>query len=111
MSHPILAGLPAEAARREIVEGKQRLEDLADAQVTLFAYPNGRPGRDYLAATVELVREAGFEGAVSTSGGAARSGSDPYQIPRFTPWDQNSLAFTARIWSNIVRATPVYANT
>jgi len=109
VSHPILARLPADAARREIIEGKRRLEDLAGSRVALFAYPNGRPNRDYSAATVELVREAGFEGAASTSSGAARIGSDPYQIPRFTPWDQGSLAFAARMWSNMARATPEYA--
>ena len=110
VSHPILARLPSEAARREIVDGKRFLEDLCGARVTLFAYPNGRPNSDYVASTVALVRGAGFEGAVSTSGGAARTGSDPYQIPRFTPWDQNTLAFAARMWSNMVRTTPVYAH-
>jgi peptidoglycan/xylan/chitin deacetylase (PgdA/CDA1 family) len=110
VSHPILARLPTEAARREIAEGKRRIEDLAGSRVTLFAYPNGRPNSDYVAATVELVKAAGFEGAASTSSGAARIGSDPYQIPRFTPWDQNPLAFAARMWSNIVRAAPVYAH-
>ena len=110
VNHPILAALPCEDARRDIVEGKRRIEDIAGSRVTLFAYPNGRPNHDYVAATVELVREAGFEGAVSTSTGAARVGSDPFQVPRFTPWDQNFLAFAARMWSNMVRTTPVYVS-
>lgn len=109
VSHPILARLPAETARREIVEGKRRVEELAGARIKLFAYPNGRPNRDYVAATVELVKAAGFDGAASTSSGAARVGSDPFQIPRFTPWDRSSLPFAARMWSNLSRATPTYA--
>jgi peptidoglycan/xylan/chitin deacetylase (PgdA/CDA1 family) len=109
VNHPILSRLPADSARREIVDGKRRVEDLAGSRVTLFAYPNGRPGRDYVAATVELVKTAGFDGAASTSGGAAYVGSDPFQVPRFTPWDRNSLGFAARMWSNLARSRPVYA--
>lgn len=109
VSHPILARLPAENARREIVEGKRRVEELAGGRVRLFAYPNGRPNRDYVAATVELVKAAGFDGAASTSGGAARVGSDPFQIPRFTPWDRSSVPFVARMWSNLARTDPSYA--
>ncbi len=109
VSHPILACLPAETVRREIVECKRRVEELAGARVGLFAYPNGRPNRDYVAATVELVKAAGFDAAASTSSGAARVGSDPFQIPRFTPWDRSSVAFAARMWSNLAHATPVYA--
>jgi hypothetical protein len=59
--------------------------------------------------TVELVKAAGFEGAVSTSNGAARIGSDPYQIPRFTPWDMRMPAFAVRMWSNLAHAKPDYA--
>src|SRR5262249_53288253 len=48
-SHPILAGLEADEARREIKVGKERVEELAGSRVTLFAYPNGFPDRDYSA--------------------------------------------------------------
>ena len=44
----------------------------------LFAYPNGRPKKDYAKASVALVRELGFDGAVSTSLGAAHISSDPF---------------------------------
>lgn len=109
VEHPILARLGADAARREIVDGHRRVQELADGPVRLFAYPNGRPERDYTAETVRLVREAGFAGAVSTSPGAARVGSDPYQIPRFTPWETGALRFAARMWSNACRVAPSYS--
>ena len=35
--------------------------------MTLFAYPNGRPNDDYHAEHVRMVKEAGFDAAVSTS--------------------------------------------
>lgn len=108
-SHLMLASASASEARREIVAGRKKLEELSGRRVDLFAYPNGRPKRDFVAATAELVREAGFDGAVTTSRGAARVGSDPYQIPRFTPWDVGGFKFGARIWSNLLFSEPEYA--
>lgn len=109
VSHPILAQLAPGQAREEIVRGRSRLEELSGARVGLFAYPNGRPERDYVRASADLVRELGFEGAVSTSKGAARVGSDVYQIPRFTPWDLRPLRFATQMASNLCRELPRYA--
>jgi peptidoglycan/xylan/chitin deacetylase (PgdA/CDA1 family) len=107
VSHPILAQVDAATARREITQGRKRLEELAGARIGLFAYPNGRPERDYTAAATALVRELGFDGAVTTSSGAARIGSDPFQIPRFTPWDLRPLRFAAQLFLNLSRARPM----
>ena len=101
VSHPILAQLDEPAARAEIEEGKQALERLIGAEVGLFAYPHGRPGADYSAATVALVREAGFDAAVSTAWGAADAANDPFQLPRFTPWDRSRWRFGARLAGNL----------
>jgi peptidoglycan/xylan/chitin deacetylase (PgdA/CDA1 family) len=106
VNHPILAGLAADVARQEIALGRRHVEALAERRVTLFAYPNGTPGRDYTPESVRLVREAGFDAAVSASTGAARPGWDLYQIPRFTPWDRRPLRFVARMWNNAVRVEP-----
>jgi peptidoglycan/xylan/chitin deacetylase (PgdA/CDA1 family) len=109
VSHPILAQVDLAIARNEIARGRARLEELANSRVGLFAYPNGKPQRDYVKASCELVRDLGFDGAVSTSKGAAVAGSDPYQIPRFTPWDVEPLRFAGRLLSNISFSTPEYA--
>ena len=101
VSHPILAQLDEPAARTEIEEGKQSLERLIGAQVSLFAYPHGLPDADYSAATVALVREAGFDAAVSTAWGAADAANDPFQLPRFTPWDRSRWRFGARLAGNL----------
>jgi peptidoglycan/xylan/chitin deacetylase (PgdA/CDA1 family) len=97
--HPILAALDQVDARDEIVRGKQALESLLGAPVPLFAYPNGRPGTDYLARHVTLVRQAGFEGAVSTSAGSGLA--DLWQLPRFTPWDRRQWRFNLRLARNL----------
>ena len=106
VTHPILACLPESEAQREIALGRRQVTEIAGRVVDIFAYPNGAPGRDYTVETVRLVREAGFTGAVSSSPGAARPGSDPLQVPRFTPWDRGKLRFAARMWNNAVRVEP-----
>jgi peptidoglycan/xylan/chitin deacetylase (PgdA/CDA1 family) len=100
-NHPILASLPIEQARDEIVVGKQRLEEIVQAPVTTFAYPNGRPGQDYQAEHVELAKALGFVTAVSTSWGAASTHTDTFQLPRFTPWDRQRWAFALRMARNL----------
>jgi len=97
VSHPILAEIALEQARDEIARGRKRLEEITGAPITLFAYPNGKPQRDYRREHAELVRELGFDAAVTTAGGAARYGDDPYQIPRFTPWDRADWRFGLRL--------------
>jgi peptidoglycan/xylan/chitin deacetylase (PgdA/CDA1 family) len=101
VDHPILARLSAAEARQQIGDGKAALEQLIGAPVKLFAYPNGKPGRDYLAEHVAIVKELGFTAAVSTSWGAARAGTDLFQLPRFTPWDRARLPFTLRLLKNL----------
>jgi peptidoglycan/xylan/chitin deacetylase (PgdA/CDA1 family) len=109
VTHPILAQIDLEAARSEIDRGRRRVEELAGGVVRLFAYPNGKPQRDYVKSSAQLVRELGFEGAVSTSRGAAHAGSDPYEIPRFTPWSKTPSRFAAQLLANMTGA-PSYAH-
>lgn len=101
-SHPILASLSETEARDEIAHSKRTLEQMLGAPVGLFAYPNGRPGTDYLPQChPAMVRELGFQAAVSTHWGAARAGSDVFQLPRFTPWDRSRLRYGARMLRNL----------
>lgn len=99
--HPILARLEPQVARQEIEAGKQQLEQLLQVPVSLFAYPNGRPDEDYRAEHAQMVRAAGFEAAVSTAWGSARRDSDPFQLPRFTPWDRQGWSFGLRMGRNL----------
>lgn len=101
VSHPILARLTDEQARQEIEGSKHFLEQLLGERVGLFAYPNGKPGEDYTAQSVALVRSLGFDAAVSTQWGASGMGDDLFQIRRFTPWDKTRLRFGARLLANL----------
>jgi peptidoglycan/xylan/chitin deacetylase (PgdA/CDA1 family) len=101
VNHPIVARLDRAAARAEIADGKAALEQIVGDRVKLFAYPNGKPGQDYLAEHVAIVKDLGFEAAVCTAWGAAARGSDLFQLPRFTPWDRGELRFTLRMMRNL----------
>jgi len=101
VSHPILARLPDEQVRHEIQASKDFLEQLLAERVSLFAYPNGKPGDDYTPHSVDLVRRLDFDAAVSTRWGASGVGDDLFQIRRFTPWDATRLRFGARMLVNL----------
>ena len=106
IGHPILANIADDRARHEILESKSRLESiLANGTVDLFAYPNGLPGKDYSRVHVEMLRAAGYKGAVSTALGSAREGDDLYQLPRVTPWHTNSTRFCGQMLRNLFRTS------
>ena len=97
VNHPILAMIDIKTAEREIRESKDALEDLIREPITLFAYPNGRPGQDYRSEHAELTKKIGFSSSVATTYGVANKGSDLFNMPRFTPWDKKRTSFGTRI--------------
>lgn len=101
VAHTILTTLDDTRAQDEITQGKSKLESIIGKSVTSFAYPNGKPGRDYLERHVSFVKQAGFERAVSTAPGVGTSKSDVFQLPRFTPWGSSSVKWSAQLLRNI----------
>lgn len=97
VTHPILTKIDDTRARSEINDSRDQLVAILREPIRLFAYPNGRPGRDFVANHVHMVAEAGFESALSTAPLTARPGMDPYELPRFTPWDKTEWRFTTRL--------------
>lgn len=97
VTHPILTRLGEKEAHAEILASKFRLQEIVGSPVTCFAYPNGRPGQDYDARHVEMVKSCGYSCAVSTAWGACRADSDRFQLPRIAPWDQTPARFAARM--------------
>ena len=96
-----IAVLPDYAARVEIEQGRDDLRSLLGVAPRLFAYPNGKKGRDYLDAHVRQVAAAGFEFAFTTDPGAADSTRSRFELPRFTPWDNRKMAFQVRALANL----------
>ncbi len=100
VTHPILARIGPALAETEIRAGRAMLEAVVGRPITLFAYPNGRPGADYGPEHVAMVRDLGFAAALSTHRGTAGAATDPFQLPRFTPWGGTFARFVAGLARN-----------
>ena len=78
LDHENLAGLPPEQQRRQIVDSKVQIEQELGHPIYHFAYPYGA----YNDTTIELVKEAGYNSAVSTLPGDYQSPSFQYTLRR-----------------------------
>lgn len=93
VSHPILLALPSQEARNEIQDGKSAIEEKIQRELKMFAYPNGKYGDDFSREHMQMVADAGFDGAVATDWGTLDQATDRFAIPRFTPWQRNLSRF------------------
>jgi len=110
--HPILTETTPAQARAEIGGSKEELEALIGARVRSFAYPNGRPNRDYGPEHVDLVRSLGYDLAVTTSMGVSTRHADVFQLPRFTPWGMSFGRIAFQLARNMrTSPTPLRART
>jgi peptidoglycan/xylan/chitin deacetylase (PgdA/CDA1 family) len=97
VTHPILTSLDDESARVEIRAGKEQLEEIIGKPVRLFAYPNGKAGKDFDQRHMQMVREAGFEAAFTTAVGPVTRTHDRFELPRSRPWDGTPFLFGLRL--------------
>lgn len=97
VTHPILTNLDDQQARQEMIQCKQTLEAITGKTVDLFAYPNGKVGRDYDQRHVSIAKEAGYRAAFVTAIDSVSKDTDPFQIPRGCPWDKSPLLFQLRL--------------
>ena len=94
VSHHVLSGLEEAAQREEVTRGRESLVERRGVGCESFAYPFGRSW-DFNEASVQAVRDAGFECAVHTHAGVATRGSDPYRLSRWMIDDQVQLHLIA----------------
>ena len=106
VNHPILTRIDDRQARNEMAESKAHLEAILKEKILLFAYPNGRPDRDYATRHAQMVKEIGFKMAVSTASGVASPTSDLFQLPRYAPWDKLRSRLQLHLLQNIWRPAP-----
>jgi len=81
--HGILSSMQPEEQREEILQNKDYLERVISKKIKAFAYPNGEPGKDYTSATVEILRDKGFDMAFTTRYDYARVSDYFLELPRF----------------------------
>lgn len=96
VSHPILSRVAPEAAWREIHGSKTVIERSLGARVRAFAYPNGGPD-DYDGTTVDLVRRAGFDCAVTTRRGLNASSTSGFELRRGGPSEQHLPSYALKL--------------
>ena len=80
-SHCRMRNLTPEALRRETQGAKQRLEEVLEYEVNLFAYPYGQLD-DFDLHAQEAVRSAGFVAACSTHFGRASRQNERFRLRR-----------------------------
>jgi peptidoglycan/xylan/chitin deacetylase (PgdA/CDA1 family) len=81
MTHPDMARLTDEEARRELVDSKKLLETKLGRPVRFFAYPFGEP-ENFRSEQLALVTEAGYEGCVAAHHGFIYRGHPQPILPR-----------------------------
>ena len=99
VNHVNLSKLRAMAEiRREVILDKQKLESIAHSSIKYFAYPFGEyhnPNTNL----VSLLKEVGYEGAVTLIPGFNRNGVNPYRLFReLTGVPMSSPVFKARVF-------------
>jgi peptidoglycan/xylan/chitin deacetylase (PgdA/CDA1 family) len=93
VSHPMLAGLPAEAQAEEIRVSRVALEAMIGRDVTTLAYPHG----DCSDVTIAAARRAGMSLACTTVPRPVDRSTAPLGVPRFKVRDWTGEEFGRRL--------------
>ena len=105
ITHPILSKLSNHDAYKEIQGNKKDLENIINEPIHAFAYPNGKPETDFTKETIHIIKKSGYRNAVTTVPEITTIASNPFQLPRYTPWDKNPYKFAVRLWMKMMLAT------
>ena len=96
-THPRLSGLSDEQSRGELQVSRAALSHMTGTKIRHFACPWGSPNDDYLTdRDPELAAQVGYSTFFTTTRGPARSGDNPYQLPRDVvepAWSCNQLRY------------------
>jgi peptidoglycan/xylan/chitin deacetylase (PgdA/CDA1 family) len=93
VTHPLLAGMSQADQTAEITGSRQKLETILASPVDTFSYPYGNLSSD----TVEIVKGAGFEIALTTDGKAVDMKANPLRLGRFGVGDWDGDRFKLRL--------------
>ena len=85
--HPILPKCSSAAAKNEIENSKQLLENDFDIAVNTISYPNG----DYSDRDIEFSKKAGYECGITVDYGFNTKNTDPFRLKRISLNDSENL--------------------
>ena len=83
-SHPNLASLDLRAVEAELTASKGVLEDGLGQEISLMAYPFGKPRVHFTRETEDVVAQCGYKAAATAVFRAVRFTDSPYAIPRIS---------------------------
>jgi peptidoglycan/xylan/chitin deacetylase (PgdA/CDA1 family) len=78
VNHPKLTQISLEEAKKEILDSKRIIEEKLNKKCKFFAYPYGR----YTQEIIKILKESGFEGAVTIKEGLVSAGDDLFSLKR-----------------------------
>ena len=96
VDHVRLGGRQKQEQVETITASRTDLETFLGRRVSQFAYPFGRSG-DFDDCSVDAVRSANFDSAVTTLPGTARPVTDPYRLPRRLVMNWGRRRFQAQL--------------
>lgn len=95
-THPFLTRLTETEMKDEIMNSKYALENRLGVPVKFFCYPYG----DYNAKVVELVRQAGYLGGITTMRGLVHKHDNPFEMRRsFIRYNTHPISFLYKLHS------------
>jgi peptidoglycan/xylan/chitin deacetylase (PgdA/CDA1 family) len=95
LTHPRLSALPLAEQKKEIEGSKQKLEDMLGQPVLHFCYPYG----DFNEVTVDLVRKAGYQTALTCQRRRASTQDSPWLLPRKAiSFGDNAIGFLWKLY-------------
>ena len=96
LSHQNLAGLDSDSQQKEILDSMERLKDILQKPVTLFAYSLGHP-KSFTSETKRILAQAGIRYAAVNWRGLNNSETDRYEIKRIIAQPMPLFAFKVRL--------------
>jgi peptidoglycan/xylan/chitin deacetylase (PgdA/CDA1 family) len=92
LTHPNVAQVSDDVARKELTVSKRKLEEELGAPVLHFSYPHPALTPQWNRGTVAITKEAGYQTAVTTTPGLVRKGDDPLKLTRvWTPRSEHEF--------------------
>jgi peptidoglycan/xylan/chitin deacetylase (PgdA/CDA1 family) len=96
VNHPALGAHPIHIQKQEIVEGASALQKMIAKDIKGFAYPHGNYNHD----TISILKDAGFNYAVTTESIPVSGKSKQFELPRFQVknWNKNDFIKHIQQW-------------
>lgn len=100
--HSLLPAQSLGQQRIEIQSCQQKLHDILNMPITSFAYPHG----EFTNGTIQILRQSGFESALTVQAKQVHNGTDPMRLPRYGVKNVSGQQFALQLdaWQSLPAA-------